>query len=67
MLGYGFSVCERKAQGADLRSSPSSSPPESHVSVRLNPRGCYRYTDRPKYLYTHLEKQHRLDRSAGSG
>lgn len=67
LLGYGFSVFERKARGADLRSIPSSSPPESHVSVRLNPRGFYRYTDRPKYLYSHLEKQHRLDCSFGSG
>ncbi|KAK2913040.1 hypothetical protein Q8A73_007153 [Channa argus] len=39
LLGYGFSVCEQREEGADLRSRPSSTPLKSHVSVRLSPTG----------------------------
>lgn len=66
-LGYGFSVYERKTEGAELRSRPSSSPPRVTCQREAQPPGVAIATLTDLNTCIHLEKLHRLDRSVGSG
>lgn len=70
-LGVRFDMdfLRRRGRQRELIWDQGLSPLPSWVTCQCEaqPLGCYRYSDRPKYLFTRLEKQHRLNIWAESG
>lgn len=70
-LGVRFDMdfLRRRGRQRELIWDQGLSPLPSWVTCQCEaqPPGCYRYSDRPKYLFTRLEKQNRLNIWAESG